>query len=154
VVNRATPPRIAYKAKSWCQGNGRIDSARPEPKAPCPEIANHKLDQQVLFKKGVMFSNVVKIIPRQSLTKSPSEHDLHQAPQVEAAPVDLDMTSKTNFVQPNDMKVVSHNETTAPKPYISLQEQEERGHDETIIKTWSVFRLCTLGYTVQESVYQ
>jgi hypothetical protein len=133
--------KLSHGVKGTEESNP-IDSARPEPEAPCPETANHKLDQQVPFKKEVMFSNVVKIISRQSLTKSPSEHDLHQAPQVETAPVDLDMTSKTNFVQPNNMKVVSHNETTAPQ------------HDETIIKTWSVFRLCTLGYTVHESVYQ
>jgi hypothetical protein len=28
-----------------------------------------------------------------------------------------------------------------------MQEQGERGHDESINKTGSVIRLCTLGYT-------
>jgi hypothetical protein len=42
-----------------------IDSKEPEPEAPCPERANHKLDQQVLnTKKKVTFSNMVEIIPR------------------------------------------------------------------------------------------
>jgi plastocyanin domain-containing protein len=45
-----------------------IDSKEPEPEAPCPERANHKLDEQVLNKKKkVAFSNMVENIPRRSL---------------------------------------------------------------------------------------
>jgi hypothetical protein len=79
-----------------------IDSKKPEPEAPCPERANHKLDQQILNKKKkVTFSDMVEIIPPRSLSKSPSTDDLDQAPNVETAYVDLNMTSKTKFVQHN-----------------------------------------------------
>jgi hypothetical protein len=57
------------------------------------------------------------------------------------------MTRKTNFVQHNKKKVVSSNDTTAPQPYVSMQEQGERGHDESLNKAGSVILLCTLGYT-------
>jgi hypothetical protein len=57
------------------------------------------------------------------------------------------MTSKTNFVQHNKKKVVSNNDTTAPQPFVSMQEQGERGHDESLNKAGSVICLCTLGYT-------
>jgi Zinc knuckle len=91
-----------------------IDSKNPEPEAPCPESVNHKLDQQVLNKKKkVTFSDMVEIIPRRSLSKSSSTHDLDQVPSVETAYVDLNMTSKTKFVQHDKKKVVSNNDTTA-----------------------------------------
>jgi hypothetical protein len=113
-----------------------------------PERANHKLDQQVLNKKKNMtFSDMIEIIPRRFLSKSPSTHDLDQAPKVETANVDLDTTCKTIIAQPNNKKVVSNNSTAAPQPYVSTQEQAERGHDESLNKTDLVIRLCTLGYT-------
>jgi hypothetical protein len=59
-------------------------------------------------------------------------HDLNQVPSVETAYVDLNMTSKTNFVQHNKKKAVSSNDTTAPQPYVSMQEQGERGHGESL----------------------
>jgi hypothetical protein len=125
-----------------------IDSKNPEPEAPCPERANHKLDQQVLNKKKkVTFSDMMEIIPRRSLSKSPLTHDLDQVPSVETAYVDLNMTSKTKFVQHNKKKVVSNNDITATQPYVSMQEQGERGPDESLNKIGSVIRLCPLGYT-------
>jgi hypothetical protein len=125
-----------------------IDSTELEPEAQCPESANHKLDQQVLKKKNNMtFSDMMETIPRRSLSKSPSTHDLNQVPKVETANVDLDTTCKTSIAQSNNKKVVSNNSTTAPQPYVSTQEQGERGHDESLIKTDLVIRLCTLGYT-------
>jgi hypothetical protein len=49
-----------------------FDSTELEPEAPCPERANHKLDQQVLNKKKNMtFSDMIEIISRRSLSKSP-----------------------------------------------------------------------------------
>jgi hypothetical protein len=77
------------------------DSKKPNPEPPCPERANHKLDQPVQNKKKVTFSDMVEIIPRRSLSKSPSTHDLGQIPSVETAYVDLNMTSKSKFVQRN-----------------------------------------------------
>jgi hypothetical protein len=72
-----------------------IDSREPAPEAPCPESAIRKLNQQVLSKKKkVTFNDMVEIIPRRSLSKSPSTHDLDQVPSVETAYVDLSMTSK------------------------------------------------------------
>jgi gag-polyprotein putative aspartyl protease len=125
-----------------------IDSKEPEPEAPCPERANRKRDQHVLNKKKkVTFSDMVKIIPRRSLSKSPLTHDLDQVPSVETAYVDLNMTIKTSFVQHNKKKVVSNNDTTALQLYVSILEQGERGDDESLSKTGSVIRLCTLGYT-------
>jgi hypothetical protein len=100
-----------------------IDS-KPEPEAPCPERGNHKLDQQVLNKKKkVTFSDMVDIIPRRSLSKSPSTHDLDHVPSVEIPYVDLNMTRKASFAQHNKIKVVSNNDTTAPQAYVSMQEQ-------------------------------
>jgi hypothetical protein len=93
-----------------------IDSKEAEPEAPCPKRANHKLDQQVLNKKKELtFGDMVEIIPRRSLSKSPSTHDVDQVPSVETAYVDLHMTRKTKFVQHNKKKVVSNNDTTAPQ---------------------------------------
>jgi hypothetical protein len=97
--------------------------------------------------KKVTFSDMVENSPRRFLSKSPSTHDLDQVPSVETAYVDLNMTSKTNFAQPNKTKVDSNNDTTAPQPYVSMQEQGERGHDESLNEAGSVIPLCTLGYT-------
>jgi hypothetical protein len=108
---------------------------KKKPGAPCPERATHNLDQKVLNKKKkVTFSDMVEIIPRRSLSKSPSTHDLDQVPSVETAYVDLNMTSKTIFVQHNKKRVVSNNDTVAPQPYASMQEQGKRGHDESLHK--------------------
>jgi hypothetical protein len=82
------------------EGTNPIDAIEPEPDAQCPETANHELDQQVRNKrKEVTFSDMVEIIPRRSLSKSPSTHDLDQVPGVETAYVDLNMKSRPTFVQ-------------------------------------------------------
>jgi hypothetical protein len=146
-ARRALLKRLSDGVKGTEKTNP-IDSTELKPEAPCPERANHKLDQQVLKKKKNMtFSDMMETIPRRSLSKSPSTHDLDQVPKVETANVDLDTTCKTSIVQPNNKKVVSNYSTTAPQPYVSTQEQGGRGRDESLSKTYLVIRMCTLGYT-------
>jgi hypothetical protein len=104
------------------EGANPIDATEPELEAPRPESANYKLDQQVPNTKNkVTFSDVVVIIPRQSLTKSASKLDLDRFPEVETVHEDLGMTSKTHFGQADETKVVSTNDTTAPPPGVSMQ---------------------------------
>jgi hypothetical protein len=103
-VEKRAPPRTLLKKRSdgakGAEGTNPIDAIEPEPDAPCPEKANHELDKQVLNKKKeVTFSDMVEIIPRRSLSKSPSTHDLDQVPRVETTYVDLNMKSKQTFVQ-------------------------------------------------------
>jgi hypothetical protein len=98
------------------------DATEPELEAPRPERANYKLDQQVPSTKNkVTFSDVVVIIPRQSLTKSASKLDLDRFPEVETVHEDLGMTSKTHFGQADKTKVDSANDTTTPPPGVSMQ---------------------------------
>jgi hypothetical protein len=81
------PSRIAQNLSDGVKGTEEtnpIDSTELEPEAPCPERANHKLDQQVQNnKKNMTFSDMTEIIPRRSLSKSPSTHDLDQVPRLQ-----------------------------------------------------------------------